>query len=189
MWMSVTLDLCAVRSVRTLSEVTRAAVETATNWLLMAELALVKLFLPSATVVAERYCFYTFLWFCSRRGVCMAKGECAWQGTCIPGGGVHGREGVHGWGGMHGKGACVAGVWQGEHVWQGASMGERCHGGHAWQLRHAWHGGMHGRKDSHCSGQYASYWNAFLSNYVFWNLIQRILRNIKSFSVTATALL
>ena len=42
-------------------------------------------------------------------------------------------------GGMHGREACMA-------------------GGHAWQV------GMHGRgqRDSHCSGRYGSYWNAFL---------------------------
>ena len=50
-------------------------------------------------------------------------------------------------GGMHGGGACMAG----EHTWQGACvMG--VHGG----------GGVHGRRDGHCSGRYASYWNAFL---------------------------
>ena len=25
-------------------------------------------------------------------------------------------------------------------------------------------GGVHGRRDGHCSGRYASYWNAFLLN-------------------------
>ena len=49
-------------------------------------------------------------------------------------GGVCGRGGgnMHDGGGMHGKGACMAG------------------------------GGMRGRRDGHCSGRYASYWNAFL---------------------------
>ena len=36
-------------------------------------------------------------------------------------------------GGVHGRGVCMAGG-----------------------------GGFRGRRDSHCSGQYASYWNAFL---------------------------
>ena len=36
-------------------------------------------------------------------------------------------------------------------VWQGVCM----------------EGGMHGRRDGHCSGQYASYWNAFLFIFVF----------------------
>ena len=45
-------------------------------------------------------------------------------------------------GGMHGRGACVAGG----HAWQGVCM----------------LGGMHGKRDCHCSGRYASYWNAFL---------------------------
>ena len=31
-----------------------------------------------------------------------------------------------------------------------------CGGGHAWQ------GVRSGRRDGHCSGRYASYWNAFL---------------------------
>ena len=44
-------------------------------------------------------------------------------------------------GGMCGRGACMA---------------EGC----------AW-GGLHGRRDSHCSGRYASYWNAFLFSRVF----------------------
>ena len=29
---------------------------------------------------------------------------------------------------------------------------------------HAWQGGLRGRRDGHCSGRYASYWNAFLFN-------------------------
>ena len=41
-------------------------------------------------------------------------------------------------------GACMADG----HAWQGVCMA----------------GGMHGRRDSHCSGWYASYWNAFLSS-------------------------
>ena len=41
-----------------------------------------------------------------------------------------------------GNGVCVAG----EHAWQGAYVA----------------GGMCGRRDSHCSGQYTPYWNAFL---------------------------
>ena len=49
--------------------------------------------------------------------------------------GVHGR-------GVHGGGACVARGVRG--------------GGHAWR------GGMRGRRDGHCSGQYASYLNVFL---------------------------
>ena len=56
---------------------------------------------------------------------------------------------VAGGGGMHGGGgACVAGG----HAWQGCVVGEAYGGG----------GIMHGRRDGHCSGLYASYWNAFL---------------------------
>ena len=43
-------------------------------------------------------------------------------------------------GGMRGTGACVAGG---------------VHGGE---------GGVRGRRDDHCSGRHASYWNAFLFN-------------------------
>ena len=45
-------------------------------------------------------------------------------------------------------GACVVGG----HVWQGVCVvGSVCG-----------RGGMRGRRDGHCSGRYASYWNAFL---------------------------
>ena len=69
-------------------------------------------------------------------------------------GGMCGRwQGVHGKGGyMHGVGgACV--VVGGMHGREEACVA----GGHAWQ------GGMHGKRDGHCSRRYASYWNAFLS--------------------------
>ena len=29
-------------------------------------------------------------------------------------------------------------------------------------------GGMRGRRDGHCSGRYASYWNAFLLGVNYW---------------------
>ena len=55
---------------------------------------------------------------------------------------------MHGRGGAHVAGeACMVGV------------------GHMWQGRRAWWwvgGSMRGRRDSHCSGRYACYWNAFL---------------------------
>ena len=79
-------------------------------------------------------------------GACV--GEHAWQGD------MHGRKGMHSKG-VHGRGACVyvhgggmcgrGACMVGEHVWQGACVA----------------GGMHGRRDGHCSGRYASYWNAF----------------------------
>ena len=71
-------------------------------------------------------------------------------------------------GGMHGEGTCAL---------KGGMCGERGHawlkGGHVWQRGPVWYGGMHGRgmcvvegmhgrRDSHCSGWYASYWNTFL---------------------------
>ena len=45
--------------------------------------------------------------------------------------------------GMHGRGVCVAGGMHGRR------------------------GSMHGRRDGHCSGRYASYWNAFLLSQIF----------------------
>ena len=80
-----------------------------------------------------------------QRGVCVMRGH-VWQGGHVFQGGMNGRG--HAWqecvcgGGVHGRGACVA-------------------GGHAWQ------GSMCGRRDSHCSGRYASYWNAFLCLHPF----------------------
>ena len=48
------------------------------------------------------------------------------------------------------------------HAWQRDAW----QGGHVWQGEHAWWGcvagGMHGRRDSHCSVRYASYLNVFL---------------------------
>ena len=73
-------------------------------------------------------------------GVCM-DGACAaggmhgrghaWWGMCMAGG-MCGKGGVNGGGRVHGKGACMA---------RGACMA----------------GGVHGRRDGHCSGRYASY--------------------------------
>ena len=54
-----------------------------------------------------------------------------------------------GGGGVHDRG----------HAWQGVCMAEV---GHAWRGGACVEGGMHARRDSHCSGRYASYWNAFL---------------------------
>ena len=81
---------------------------------------------------------------CVAMGVCMAgvgacmAGECVAMGACMAGTCVVG--------GMHCRGVCVA---------MGVCMA----------------GGMHvrgcvcGRRDGHCSGRYASYWNAFLLMY------------------------
>ena len=75
------------------------------------------------------------------------------------------KNSVQGEGGMHGKEVFVVG------------------GGHVSQR-----GGMRGRRDSHCSGQYASYWNAFL--YLInwgWNplLVKRawFIKNFKQFKL------
>ena len=65
---------------------------------------------------------------------------------------------------------------EGEHAWQGNVHGWGVAGGHAWQGTCVAGGGVHGMhggvtcmaggmrrgRDSHCSGRYASYWNAFL---------------------------
>ena len=70
----------------------------------------------------------------------MAKGCMSDEGPCIVKvcivKGVCMAGGMHG-GGIHGKGGV--------------------HGRGACVV-----GGMHGRRDGHCSGRYASYWNAFL---------------------------
>ena len=66
----------------------------------------------------------------------MRGGECAGWGACR--------------GGMHGGGR----AWQGACVAEGACMARGVRG----------KGAVHGRRDGHCSGQYASYWNAFLFN-------------------------
>ena len=79
-------------------------------------------------------------------------------GGCMEGArgeGIHGR-GVCMVGGMHGRGACVAGVCMvGDYV-----VGMHG-GGHAWQVAtHAPPGRYYNIRSM--SGQYASYWNAFL---------------------------
>ena len=110
-----------------------------------------KLLLPSANEVCEGYVF---------TGVCLSTGGHAWRGVC-------------------GRGVCMAGG----YTWQGACMV----GGHVWQ------GGMHGRGSVHSgghvgwglhamyapwqilrdtviwsmSGQYASFWYAFLFSHFF----------------------
>ena len=72
------------------------------------------------------------------------EGGCAWQ-----------RRG-HAWHreGVHREGACVAG---GRVCMARGCMTGGVHGV----------GGMCGRRDGHCSGLYASYWNAFLFKIFF----------------------
>ena len=49
-----------------------------------------------------------------------------------------------------------------------AWWGEACMaGGYAWWREACMAGGVNGRRDSHCSGRYTSYWNAFLSELFF----------------------
>ena len=74
------------------------------------------------------------------KGKCVAKGIMCGKGVCMVKGGVHRG---HAWQGLCKVGACIVG---GMH-------GGGLHGGE---------GGMHGKRDGHCSGRYASYWNAFL---------------------------
>ena len=79
--------------------------------------------------------------------------EHAWSG-----GGMQDQGGVYGRG-MHGRGH----AWPGGHVWLGACVAR----GHAWHVEWgAYGGGIHGRRDDHCSRQYASYWNAFLLKFI-----------------------
>ena len=99
-------------------------------------------------------------------------GSCAGQG--------HAWWGEHAWreGHVWQRGHAWGCAWQGcvddrGCVWQGACMvGEK----HAWQEGHVWQGGhaggacmaggVHGRRDQHCSGWYTSYLNAFLGTFV-----------------------
>ena len=55
-------------------------------------------------------------------------------------------------GGVHGGGVCVAG----EHAWGVFMAGGACMAG--WSMCG---GGVCDRRDGHCNGRYASYWNAF----------------------------
>ena len=123
----------------------------------------------------RRLCFYRCL--SVHRGVCMVTG-----GACMVAGGMHGCQGAcmvaggHVWqrGGMRGE---RGNVWQrgGMHCKEGACIAKGdmhgkggpfvAKGGHAWQR-----GGMRGKRGAcvgydeirSMSGQYASYWNAFL---------------------------
>ena len=70
------------------------------------------------------------------------------EGVCMAGGHVCA-------GGMHGRGMYLAGVC----AWQGVCIAGDMHAGGEGACMV---GGMHSRRDGHCSGWYASYWNAFL---------------------------
>ena len=50
---------------------------------------------------------------------------------------------------------------EGGRAWQGSMRGACTTGGRAWQGA-CIAGDMRGRRDGHCSGRYASYWNALL---------------------------
>ena len=82
---------------------------------------------------------------------------------------------------MCGGGHVTLSIVAGGHVWQGRCMCDRrvCLAGGVSQgayvaggmngggarmcvYVHAWQGGARDRRDCHCSGRYASYWNAFL---------------------------
>ena len=77
------------------------------------------------------------------RGPVWQVGEHAWLGGCVAGGGMCSR------GGMCGRG----------HAWQGGCMvGVFMAGGHVWDA----HPPGRYYKIGAMSGQYASYWNAFL---------------------------
>ena len=92
-------------------------------------------------------------------------------------GGMHGEGGHACQGGVHGKGGggAVCGEEEGVCMVKGVFV-VKGGGGHMWQKggvcgKGDMHGrggtcvaggGMHGRRDGHCSGRYASYWNAFL---------------------------
>ena len=60
--------------------------------------------------------------------------------------------------------ACMRGMCDGEHVLGVCLVGGMDGGGvqGVWQGGMCGRGGLHGRRDGHCSGWYASYWNASL---------------------------
>ena len=69
-----------------------------------------------------------------------------------------------------GGGGCVAGLFiAGGSAWQGGVRGWGMHGRGA----HVWRGGggVHGRRDGHCNGRHASYWNAFLLRVILLPLL------------------
>ena len=112
-------------------------------------------------------------------GGCVAGGH-AWRGGMC-GRGVCMARGVHGnGGGMCGREACVAG--------EGACMAGGVHSRGAWMVGNM-HGGVaggmcgrgacmeSGRRDSHCSRQYASYWNAFLLHTCWSDLMRTTCSN------------
>ena len=63
------------------------------------------------------------------------------------------------------------------HAWQGGMHGRWCvwwGGGMRGRGRRAWlggGGGMRGRRECHCSGRYASYWNSFLLKIIWLWLV------------------
>ena len=127
--------------------------------------------LPPATTLGQGNIFRSMCQeFCPRggmhgRGACVA-GACVAGGMC--GGGHVWQEGMSAWqgvcteGGMCGRGACMAGG----HVWQGVCMAGGMHDrgvcvvGACVARETCMAGGMHGIQSM--SGQYTSYWNAFL---------------------------
>ena len=115
-------------------------------------------------------------------GRCAWQGGHAWQGCYAQCGGVWHvwwRGHAWQWGGCAWSPCMMEHIWQGGHAWQGGMYGGRCL---CW-VGHVW--GMHGvgpcmagdvcergaymnaRRDSHCSGWYASYWNTLLSYFKF----------------------
>ena len=106
-----------------------------------------------------------------RGGMRGGRGVRGCGGTCVVGGA---------WQGVHGSRACMGGVHDRGHVWQGACMaGGMCGRGACVAGGHVWLRGMHGRgcvwqgacvaggyawhnEIQSMSECYASYWNAFL---------------------------
>ena len=75
---------------------------------------------------------------------------------------MHGKGGMCGKGGMHDGRGCGRGHFCGMAGCDGGGEGACVvRVGHAWQ---GW-----GRRDGHCSGRYASYWNAFLYQHIILN--------------------
>ena len=65
-----------------------------------------------------------------------------------------------------------------EHAWLGCVWGESCRARGAMHGRGSMARGVRGRGDGHCSGRYASYWNAFLLRNHPQSTVRRQARSI-----------
>ena len=111
---------------------------------------------------------------CMVKGGIHGKGGHAWQrgAACMAKGGMHGEWGVCHEGGMHGEGGAYMAK-EGMHG-KGGMCGRGEGGGHVWQ-------------ESHCSGRYASYWNAFLLCVISVISMLELMHYISSIHIASVA--